>query len=192
MSYEDEIISLTPKRFDLLLYFVENAGSLAKKGDLLDAVWTDNYIEETTLARNVSWLRKMLRSYSDAEKFIETVPKLGYRFTADVTQSNENENALIIEEQTTHLIRGEETITVDDDDTLNKKQTTFPNPEQEIDRILPTSPRRFTLYKYLTASLALMLFITVGFVVYQNYSKEKRTKICKGYKHRYFYRTSRI
>ena len=87
---DDEPISLTPKQFDLLFYFVENAGRVAKKSELLDAVWTDTYIEETTLARNVSWLRKKLGECDGGENLIETVPKLGYRFTAEVTRPENN------------------------------------------------------------------------------------------------------
>lgn len=107
LSREDEQIQLTPKQFDLLFYFVENAGRVAKKSELLDAVWADTFVEETTLARNVSWLRKIL-----GESIIETVPKLGYRFTAKVTQPQEN--LLIVEEQTVQYTRGEEIITFND------------------------------------------------------------------------------
>ena len=53
-----EPVLLTPKQFELLLYFVEHAGCVATKNELLDAVWADAFVEESTLARNVSWLRK--------------------------------------------------------------------------------------------------------------------------------------
>lgn len=105
---EDEPLQLTPKQFDLLFYFVENAGRVAKKDELLNSVWADTFVEETTLARNVSWLRKIL-----GESIIETVPKLGYRFTAEVKRPDEN--LLIIEEQTVQYTRGEETITFEDE-----------------------------------------------------------------------------
>ena len=111
---DDEPIQLTPKQFDLLFYFVENAGRVATKNDLLDAVWTDTYVEETTLARNVSWLRQKFGEYADGESIIETVPKLGYRFTADVTRPENDENAIIIEEHTVQHFRGEEVFTHDD------------------------------------------------------------------------------
>jgi DNA-binding winged helix-turn-helix (wHTH) protein len=118
---KSEPISLTPKQFDLLFYFVENAGRTAKKGELLDAIWADIYIEETTLARNVSWLRQKLAEYSKGESFIETVPKLGYRFTAEVKHSDEN--FLIIEEQTIQHIRGQEIIRIEDTELTKNKKT---------------------------------------------------------------------
>ena len=68
---EDEPVLLTPKQFDLLFYFVENAGRVTKKSELLDAVWADTYIEETTLARNVSWLRKTIGEHADGESIID-------------------------------------------------------------------------------------------------------------------------
>lgn len=121
MWCEDALVRLTPKQFDLLFYFVENAGRVAKKGELLDAIWADTYIEETTLARNVSWLRKTLAEGAGGESFIETVPKLGYRFTAEVSRTDEN--ALVIEEQTIQHIRAEETITFDDAELTSNKET---------------------------------------------------------------------
>ena len=110
----DEQIPLTPKQFDLLLFFVENAGRVMKKDELLEAVWADAYVEETTLARNVSWLRKKLAECGDGKEIIETVPKLGYRFTADVTRFDADKNALVIEEETFQYFRGEETFTLGD------------------------------------------------------------------------------
>ncbi len=106
----DEPIQMTPKQFDLLHYFVANAGKVAKKNDILDAVWADSFVEETTLARGVSWLRKLLETDGSGKQIIETVPKVGYRFAPEVTSEPESD-VLIVEEQTVHYIRGQETIT---------------------------------------------------------------------------------
>ncbi len=103
-----ETVSLTPKEFEVLLVLIGNAGDVVAKDALLDAVWKDAFVGEETLTRNVSWLRKKL----GGEKFIETVPKLGYRFTAQVTASDAA--ALIIEEQSVQHIRVEETISLPD------------------------------------------------------------------------------
>lgn len=106
---EDEAVQLVPKQFDLLLFFVANAGRVTKKHEILDAVWPGTYVEENTLARNVSLLRKLLETDGSRKQLIETVPKIGYRFTPEVTKADEN-NLLIVEEQTVHYFRGEETI----------------------------------------------------------------------------------
>jgi len=107
----DEAVQLVPKQFDLLLFFVANAGRVTKKNEILDAVWPDTFVEETTLARNVSWLRKLIE-VDGGKRLIETVPKVGYRFTPEVTTSDESET-LVVEEQTVQYTRREETITFD-------------------------------------------------------------------------------
>ena len=81
-------ISLTPKTFDLLVALVENAGRLVEKDALLRSVWPDVAVEEGNLTKGVFSLRQLLEE-DGATKYIETVPKRGYRFTADVTTSQE-------------------------------------------------------------------------------------------------------
>jgi Tol biopolymer transport system component/DNA-binding winged helix-turn-helix (wHTH) protein len=77
-------IPLQPKAFDLLLVLVQNRGHLLEKDELLKTVWPDTIVEEVNLANNVSILRKILGGIADGEQFIETVPRRGYRFLADV------------------------------------------------------------------------------------------------------------
>jgi DNA-binding winged helix-turn-helix (wHTH) protein len=81
-----EAVQLTPKAFDTLVILVENAGSLVEKDEMMRAVWPDSYVEEIGLARNVSVLRKALGEDAGEQQFIETVPKRGYRFTAQVRE----------------------------------------------------------------------------------------------------------
>ncbi|HQU83535.1 MAG TPA: helix-turn-helix domain-containing protein [Pyrinomonadaceae bacterium] len=147
-------IQLTPKQFDLLLYFVKNAGRITKKSELLDAVWADTFIEENTLARNVSWLRKLLEDGANGEQMIETVPKLGYRFIPEVTQTGKN--AIIIEEETVEYTRGEETITFND-----KSEETIIN--KESDAFIVSVPTNKTgLRHYFSTTLIIILALTAG------------------------------
>lgn len=76
-----EGVQLTPKVFDLLLLLVENQGHLLTKNEILEKVWADSFVEESTLARTVSMLRKSLGENS--QEFVVTVPKKGYRFAAE-------------------------------------------------------------------------------------------------------------
>lgn len=84
---EKGIIPLTPKAFDTLLVMVENSGRLLSKDELMGRVWPDSFVEENNLAQNISALRKALGETDGGQKFIETVPKRGYRFVADVRAS---------------------------------------------------------------------------------------------------------
>ena len=77
-------ISLTPKQFDLLVALVESAGRLVEKDVLLQRVWPDVAVEEGNLTKGIFSLRQALERDTEA-RYIETIPKRGYRFTAAVT-----------------------------------------------------------------------------------------------------------
>jgi DNA-binding winged helix-turn-helix (wHTH) protein/TolB-like protein/Tfp pilus assembly protein PilF len=86
LLHNGEAVQLAPKAFDTLVMLVENAGSLVEKDEMMRAVWPDSFVEEIGLARNISVLRKALGQDTDGQQFIETVPKRGYRFTAQVRE----------------------------------------------------------------------------------------------------------
>ena len=81
-------IPLPPKAFDTLLMLISNAGKVLAKERMLSEIWEGSFVEENNLAQNISLLRKVLGE-SGGLKFIETVPKFGYRFVADVEASDE-------------------------------------------------------------------------------------------------------
>ncbi len=77
---------LTPRNFQLLLKLVQDAGHLIEKETLLNEVWKDANVEEGNLARTVSNLRKILGDPKEKSIYIQTVPRVGYRFIAEVTE----------------------------------------------------------------------------------------------------------
>ncbi|HEX3556264.1 MAG TPA: tetratricopeptide repeat protein [Thermoanaerobaculia bacterium] len=77
-------IPLKPRAFDTLLYLVERAGHLVPKEELLARLWPDSVVEESTLAKNVWLIRRALAEIDGEAPFIETVPRIGYRFIAPV------------------------------------------------------------------------------------------------------------
>ncbi len=77
-------VSLTPKAFDTLLALVQHSGRVLTTEELMTQVWPDSFVEGNNLAQNISTLRKVLGAAG--AKFIETVPKRGYRFVADVRE----------------------------------------------------------------------------------------------------------
>jgi len=76
-------VQLSPKVFDTLLLLISNAGRVLSKEKMLAEIWEDSFVEENNLAQNISQLRRVLGETA-AKKFIETVPKFGYRFVAEV------------------------------------------------------------------------------------------------------------
>lgn len=79
-------VSLTPKVFDTLLFFVENAGRLIEKEELMERLWPGTFVEEGNLTFNISVLRKALGEWENGDNYIKTVPKRGYRFVAEVVE----------------------------------------------------------------------------------------------------------
>lgn len=75
---------LSPMVFDLLLFLVQRSGQLVKKDEIIEHLWSDTIVEEGNLTNNVSILRKELGDTGKDPKFIQTVPKHGYRFVAEV------------------------------------------------------------------------------------------------------------
>src|SRR5262245_61217690 len=93
----DTRLSIMPKPFAVLRHLVDNAGRLVTQDELLGAVWPDAYVQPEVLRRYSLEIRRILGDDAKAPNFIETVPKRGYRFIADVTV----ENALRLSEGTT-------------------------------------------------------------------------------------------
>ena len=78
---------LTPKAFDLLLTLVEHKVEIVTKDELLRLVWPNSVVEEISLTRNISVLRKTLGEKPDEHNYIVTVPGTGYRFVAPVERT---------------------------------------------------------------------------------------------------------
>src|SRR5207249_4043024 len=74
------------KAFDVLAFLIERRGCLVQKDELMQQVWADSFVEEANLARTVWMLRKALDADRNDHSYIETIPKLGYRFVGQVTE----------------------------------------------------------------------------------------------------------
>ena len=85
---DGEPVPLTPKAFDVLAALLEKPGQLITKDELLRKVWPETFVEESNLAYNIFALRKALGDTADNSRYIETVPKKGYRFKASVSPAS--------------------------------------------------------------------------------------------------------
>jgi len=79
-------VPLAPKAFDLLAYLVEHAGQLVTPDEILEALWSETYVNPEVLRKYILEIRKTLGDRPDNPEFIETVPKRGYRFVAPVLE----------------------------------------------------------------------------------------------------------
>jgi TolB-like protein/DNA-binding winged helix-turn-helix (wHTH) protein len=77
---------LPPRAFDTLLALVKSEGRLLEKDALMRTVWGETVVEESNLTQVIYLLRKTLREGDGGVRYIETVPKRGYRFVAKVRE----------------------------------------------------------------------------------------------------------
>ena len=82
-------LPLAPKVFDTLLILVDNNGRLVEKEELIKQLWPNTFVEESNLTFNIQQARKVLGDNAREPRFIETVAKRGYRFIAEVTDTNQ-------------------------------------------------------------------------------------------------------
>jgi DNA-binding winged helix-turn-helix (wHTH) protein len=88
LTRDGKAITVTPKVFATLVAFLRSPGRLLTKEELLTEVWPDATVEESNLTVNVSTLRRLLGD-DDTTLYIETVPRLGYRFVHAVSVEHE-------------------------------------------------------------------------------------------------------
>ncbi len=89
-----EPVTLTPKVFDTLVLLVERAGHAVSKDELMQALWPRGFVDESNLTKHIWLIRKALGESEHETRWIETIPKLGYRFVATVQRIERTHEAL--------------------------------------------------------------------------------------------------
>ena len=89
---DESLVPLPPKALEMLLLLVRRREIIVSREELLETVWRDTFVEEGNINYTVSLLRKTLDK-DDRGRFIQTVPKRGYRFVADVLEVSANGHA---------------------------------------------------------------------------------------------------
>jgi TolB-like protein/DNA-binding winged helix-turn-helix (wHTH) protein len=92
---EGKPLPLSPKAFETLLLLVENSGHLLRKDEIMQRVWPDAFVEEVNLAHHISAIRRALDGTGGGEQYIETVPKVGYRFMAETRKVSSEAPAVL-------------------------------------------------------------------------------------------------
>ena len=89
LACDRRVIPMRAKVFDTLCVLVQHAGRLVHKDELMKAIWPDSVVEENNLEHNLCVLRKILGQNDGGQRFVETVPRQGYRFVAKVDTIDE-------------------------------------------------------------------------------------------------------
>jgi TolB-like protein/DNA-binding winged helix-turn-helix (wHTH) protein len=155
----DEVVALSPKAIQTLILLVENRGKLLEREALMDALWPHVIVEDANLTVAVSQLRKALNQNGDNAEFIETIPRVGYRFVADVCEVIKEPASLIPKERTRlQPIAGNA--------ELNGTPTALPELQAKIS-LLPGQRRPGRTRRKLIVALALCLVIAIVAIGYR-------------------------
>ncbi|HEU4509258.1 MAG TPA: winged helix-turn-helix domain-containing protein [Pyrinomonadaceae bacterium] len=84
---EGNPLLLAPKVVETLLTLVENRGRIIEKRELMTRLWPDTFVEESNLTYTIVQLRKTLGDDARHPRYIETIPRRGYRFIVDVEET---------------------------------------------------------------------------------------------------------
>jgi eukaryotic-like serine/threonine-protein kinase len=96
---EGESVSVSAKAFEMLLVLVENNGRVLEKNELMNQLWPETFVEEINLNVHISALRKALGESAANHQYIETIPKRGYRFTANIKALRDDREATSFDTQ---------------------------------------------------------------------------------------------
>ena len=160
-------VPLAPKVLETLIVLIENGGHVIDKKELMERLWPDSFVEEANLAVNISQLRKALGDDENGGHFIETVPKRGYRFAAQVTKILAERADLVVHERTRSRIVIDEEEATDghrDVETSARNQT---ESRPATKSIAETSVNTRPLRKVALGALAALIITTAGVVLYK-------------------------
>lgn len=85
------MITLTPRAFDVLVVLLRRPGSVVEKRELFHQVWGDTIVSDNALTKIIKELRHTLVDDANAPRYIETVPKRGYRFIGEVAEKSDHQ-----------------------------------------------------------------------------------------------------
>lgn len=134
-----ENVALAPKVFDLLLLLVERSGDVIAKEELMQLLWPDTFVEDNNLTVSMSALRKALGESKDGMKFIETIPRRGYRFIAPVSKGEE---ASPPTKRQTESVSALAVVEPAEDEELSADIDFLPAPADRLSRSWPVFPRQ--------------------------------------------------
>src|SRR6266481_1282216 len=144
---------LTPKAFATLVVLVQRSGHLVEKNELMKLLWPDSFVEESNLNQHVWTLRKALGENQAGHEYIETVPKRGYRFMAEVQHLGHENFELVAERRTLTRIVTEDRVDGDDGKRL---------PESAASKLLAGKRRWVTRRRALALGGLGLLLLTVS------------------------------
>ncbi len=88
-----QLRTLTPRAFDVLRLLIEHRGRVVEKQELFDQIWQGTFVTDNALTRVVKEIRQAIGDDANTPRYIETIPKRGYRFIAEINRRCDNRSA---------------------------------------------------------------------------------------------------
>jgi DNA-binding winged helix-turn-helix (wHTH) protein len=89
ISRQDHVVQLRPRAMEVLVCLADLRGQLATKQHLIDTVWHTEFVSENALTHVIAELRAALGDDARQPRYIETIPRRGYRLVAQVTPDDQ-------------------------------------------------------------------------------------------------------
>ncbi len=159
---DDQVVPLTPKAFEMLLVLLQSNGHVLTKEELMKRVWPDSFVEEANLSHNIYKLREALGEGRNGEKYIETVPRRGYRFVATVTEVQDPTDLIVEEHSRAHIV-------VEEDDTpehLIESQEGSIAPSRALPAGIPARGTRTAKPTLVVAAALVLIGLVVAASIY--------------------------
>lgn len=167
----EEVLTLPPKVFDTLSILVKREGRIVSKSELMEAIWSDAFVEESNLSQNIYTLRRTLGVDETGRQFIETVPRRGYRFAVPVrlleTVPNQDAKESILHDTTAVIHTGE--LPGETSATNASPPRTYVKAESPVAH--RNTHQLFSRHYSLLTVLALLVLAAVGFGAYRLFNR---------------------
>ena len=188
---EGKPLPLAPKLLETLLILVENGGRIVKKEELMNQLWPDSFVEESNLTYSIGQLRKTLGDHSRRPVYIETIPRRGYRFIANIEKELSGKGTS--SSKTTHRFETHDAQSTDVDSRIDTQESKpYLELARQADRALPEksfdaqpAPRAASIsinYRHITVAAALVVITAILSFVFlkisnKEWSENKRADV---------------
>src|ERR1043165_7467998 len=159
LLHNGERVRLEGKVFETLVALVQHSGRLVRKDELMNQVWPDAIVEENNLEKSISVLRKALGEHGPDFRYVETVRGLGYRFTADVRELDEDRSTLVKHESRTSVTIEDEEIDLREPASTDTSLAVKPQSEIKLISQRPGFINRINLRRRLLLGIAVIAIV---------------------------------
>jgi TolB-like protein/DNA-binding winged helix-turn-helix (wHTH) protein/Flp pilus assembly protein TadD len=162
-------VALTPRAFDVLIFLLQNGGRVVEKQELFDRVWKDTFVSDNALTKIVKEIRRALVDDAGTPRYIETVPKRGYRFIAPMKCENASEKSAFIADT-----KGVSESTANNTPALEKSNESIEKSNQSVSPPEAVSPRARRKFLFIGTAVLITLVAAASFFLF-NKSRSEST-----------------